>query len=397
MWRCNLMDVTSGLLGAPIDVPGVSWTLSVSDCSLATTRDKGTGVADATGLTVPWSAVPATTQAARESELASFRRGLVLSWVEGDSSTPIVAGAIGDRTDSWLDTSFDLLSPMAMLASRYLVREGTFGAAAGGTTTDVLTYKSRSLRAIASDIGSLCTDGKPGGHLPVDWDYAGEAGSHDRTYYGYNVGNNSCQKLLTELANVSDGPDMQLRPYLSDQSHLRWRFMAGSDSERTLSQEGLLPTLTCFPGGGTLQDVKVAHLGPTERVWGTGAGQDAATLCHLSEDLGLVRSRDPWPLVEGTASDTDWGTSALVASHADSSLAASRLPLVQLSGTVDVGDDAAPQPGDVWPGQLVRVSVDGFPSLPDGDYDLRLMEMSGDLTNQVKVTFDQITNPWYED
>lgn len=398
MWRCYLTDTMTGLVGAPIDVPRLSWTLSVSDSSLSTERDKGLGALDATGLSVPWTAVPGTDAAGRDSALAPWRRSVMLAWDACDGSDPVpwVVGAIGQRTDGELDTSFSLVSPMAMLSQRYAVREGVYGSAAGSTSTDAVSLSGLSLRAIACEVVRLCTSAKPAGTLPVDLPYIGESGTHQRTYSAYDVANLDGEKLLAALANVDGGPDIQLRPYLADASHVRLRMEAGSDSEPALSQTGLVRTLTWWPGGGSLQGLEVAHLGPVMRVYGSGAGTDAATLGHLSEDLALCQTSDPWPLAEATASDTDWDSADLVRSHSDARLAASAWPLVQFRGKVDLGDADVPAPGEVWPGQLVELDVQGHPSLPDGVYPMRLMECAGDLTDQVQLTFDPIRDPWVE-
>ena len=143
----------TGRLGAPIDLPSFRWSVSVSDCSLATQRDKGTGGADATGLDVPWSAVPGGTPIARAHELASYRRSLVLCWQRADGElVPVVGGAIGPRTDSWDDTSFSLISPMQLLGSRVLVREGVVGA--GEYRAD--HTKRASGTSYSCDLGGMC-------------------------------------------------------------------------------------------------------------------------------------------------------------------------------------------------------------------------------------------------
>lgn len=120
MWSAYIADTMTGQLDVPIDLPSFRWSVSVSDCSMSTTRDKGTAADDATGLQLPWGAVPARTPEGRESMLASSRRSIALCW----DGTPVVFGAIGARTDTWQDTSFDLVSPMQLLGSRYVVHEG---------------------------------------------------------------------------------------------------------------------------------------------------------------------------------------------------------------------------------------------------------------------------------
>lgn len=390
MWECYVFDTLTGTIDAPLDIPNLSWTLTVSSCSLKTTRDKGTGEGDASGLTVPWGAVPAKSQEGRNAFLAPYRRGLVLMW----DGAPVVAGVIGLRTDTYLDTSFDLISPMDFLDSRYIVTEGKFGRGYGATTNDDIFYNGLSLRAIACEIGRMATTSKPGGSLPIDWQYLGERGSSQRTYHGWNVGNNSAKKLLTAIANVQNGPDMQFRPKVGE-NRVRWVFEAGSDSMPYLGQSGVIPTLAWFRDGGTLESIKVAHGAPAMRVYGTGSGQDEGTLCHLAEDMELCQRNDPWPLIEVAKGSTDWGNEGLVWSHSEALLESSKRPLVQLTGVTfanDSGNNVSP--GLIWPGQEVDVSIDGYPTLPDGVYRLRLMEMKGDLTDKVQLTFDPIFDPW---
>lgn len=409
MWECRLADTMTGLIGEPIDIPRLSWSVSVSDCSLSTTRDKGAGDYTGSGLTVPWTALPWGSQGERERALASYRRALVLMW----DGAPVVFGAIGPRTDTWHDTSFSLLSAMGILGSRYLVTEGAFGAGSTwakdadyqhegeqegtvwGTTTSSVALSGLSLRAIASELVRLCTSGKRGGELPIDLPYLNEPGTHERTYWGYSVSNASCRRLLENISDVTNGPDLTFRPYLADQAHVRLTLDGGTDADPYVHMGGEVPTLTCRPGGGTLQGLKVATQGPCERVYATGAGQETAMLCHLSEDMTLCEQGDPWPLMEATMSDTDCTTPGLLGSHADARLAGMSRPVVQMTGTVDASDPHAPRPGEVWPGQYVDVVIEGFPTLPDGTYHLRLMEMSGDLTSKVALTFDPVQHPTY--
>lgn len=402
MWSAYLFDSMTGLLAEQIDLPSFSWTLSVGDCSLSTTRDKGTGEADASGLRLPWSAVPGRTAEERHEAIAMWRRGVCLMW----DGAPVVAGIIGPKSGTAQDVSIDLLSPIEVLAHRYVVREGAFGAGTttveegeqkgqtvSSVTTDSIHWEGESLRSIACRLGRLACS-KPGGALPIDWPYAGEAGGHERTYDGFNVANSDAKKLVSDICNVEGGPDIQLRPYLADSRHLRWRMEAGSDSEPYLGDAPVVPVLTCFPGGGTAQNLSWAELAPAMRVYATGAGQDQATLCHLSEDLSLCQRRDPWPLVESRVSgSSDWDTADLVRAHADAAIAASRLPMVQWQCEVDAVSGPV-VPGRLWPGQRVLLDLDGSPIWPDGRYALRVMEMSGDEGNKAKVTFDQAVDPW---
>ena len=395
-WRAWLCDTMTGLVDVPIDMPTFSWSLSIGDSTLATTRDKGTGDETGTGMQLPLSAFPATTREALSRMLAPTRRALVLCWDDGsDMGVPIIWGVMGE-TKVGEDISFDLTSPLALLGSRVAVREGVFGASTGSTSTDAIAYSGMSLRGILASLGELCTSAKPGGSLPIDWHYAGESGSHERTYAAYDVANLSWQAIATKVANVSGGPDFQLRPYWADSQHVRISFEAGSDSEPYLAQDGIVPTLTSFAGGGTLEHIEVTNLPPVMRVYGTGSGSDAATICHISEDLSLCTQADPWPLVESTASDSDCDSADLVRSHTDAALAAGRVPLVQITGKVSLSDAGGITLGQVWPGQMVDVDIRDHPYMPDGTYRMRLMSMAGDQGDMATLVFDQMTDPWQD-
>lgn len=133
-WRAYIADTITGQLIAPIDIPSFAWSISVSDSTLSTTKDKGAGEYDASGLTLPWTSVPGSTPAERVAMLAQDKRSIVLFWKTSldpqDLGTPILMGSISPRTDSWQDTSFTLNSVMELLDSRILVRENTYGRAA---------------------------------------------------------------------------------------------------------------------------------------------------------------------------------------------------------------------------------------------------------------------------
>lgn len=395
-WRAYLGDTMTGLVGAPIDLPNFSWSVSVSDSSLSTTKDKNVGADTVSSLTVPWAAVPGDTPTLRSAALAPARRSIVLCRDLGDGTlgVPILWGAIGPRRDSWLDTSFDLDSALTLLDSRYMVREGVYGAGDASTSPDQIYLSGLSLRGIASEVGHQCTNAKPAGALPIDWTYRGEPGDHERTYEAFNIANLSGKAIFEKLANVLGGPDMQFRPYLADPQHVRLAFLAGSDADVVLGQS-VVHSLRLFPGGGDLQDATLDHAGPIMRVYGSGSGTDAAQITHLSADLALAQLGDPWPLVEATFADSDADDADLLARDTEARLAANCRPLMQLSGTLDCSDEHTPQPGEFWPGEVFEVSIDGFPTLPGGVYPMRLMEMSGDQTSRVKLVFDVMDNPIY--
>lgn len=402
-WNCYLGDTTTGLIDCPIDIASFNWAMSVSDSSMSTTKDRGVGEDSASGLSIPWGAIPGKTAAQRASAVASLKRYLCLCWKsdktddEGDPNDigiPMIFGAIGQRTDTWSDTSFDLQSMFSLLQNRYLVEEGTYGTGAYSTTKSSIRLEKMSYRGIAATIGDMCTGQKPGGTLPIDWQYIGEKGSRAREYKGYDIQNNSCAQLMDNLTNVIDGPDMQFRPYLADESHIRVKFIAGSDADMRLGQKDLIQ-LTCFPGGGTLQNIQIDHDAPYMRVYASGSGTDEAQICHLSEDLTLVKQTDPYPLMETVYSDSDTDDPTVLVKHSDEMLDANCRPIMQLSGEIDFNDEYSPNPGEIWPGELLLLDIEGFPTLPDNQYQMRLMEMSGDQSSRARLIFDVYMDPVY--
>lgn len=389
MWRTYLFDTLSGEIDVPIDIPNFSWDLTISSASLSIYSDKGTGKADATGLKIPWEAVPATTVEARNRMLAPYRRSILLCHIGNDGvEIPVIAGLIGKRTDTWLDTSFDMISILDFLSNRIAVRDGVYGKGIGGTTQDNIELYNMSLRGILATVGQICTDGKTGGHLPIDWNYINESGTNQRKYFGYDIQNTTFKDIADKISNSVNGPDVTFRPYFKTKNSIRWSFIAGSESNPYLDEDSAYHTFSMFKGGGDLDKTEIAMATPLMRSYATGSGSDDATLCYLAEDLTLCTQVDPWPLMEESYSLTDDETIPTLEQHSIARLNAAKYPRWQLSGQWNAGDFNTPQPGDIWPGQLVEVSIQDHPSIPDGIYQMRIMEMSGDSTETVKVTFD---------
>lgn len=217
-------------------------------------------------------------------------------------------------------------------------------------------------------------------------------------YRDFNVTNHRCADILRSIANSAGGPDMQFRPYLAeDGQHVRYRFIAGSDGDIYLHQDKRLSLAYAAGEASTLENVTVDRAQPMMRVYGVGAGTGSGTLTYLAEDLSLVNRRDPWPLVETTFQDSKAEEIGLLRSGATAVLHANREPLMQVKGEINAFDESAGIPlhplGSFWPGEMFDVSIQGFPDVPDGVYAMRLMQMSGDETGKVELTFDIMADP----
>lgn len=542
-WNFFLYDTMSGRLAQQIDVPAFTWSMSVSDASFSTSKDKGVGEDDLSGLELPWGQIPGVEAAARASALMPYKRGIVAFWhSQADDPNkpgrPILAGALGVRRSTRDDVSVPFVSMLGLLEDRYLVHEGRFGKGPGNSSPDEFRWVNLSYRALACETIRQCTEMKPGGSLPIDLPYLGEHGTHqlpevsgdeedkpesgektvkkvnksngwvqttveadkttvvdhtekvtsktvtvrekytvwqkgkrvvrtrdkqktirtgrtvtevktetkpkgsyrvektvtktvttysydgngketgsakrtegptttveakpiEVTYRDFNVVNHRCSDILRAIANSAGGPDMQFRPYLTeDGQHVRFRFLAGSDGDIFLHQDKRLSLSYAAGEAGTLENVSVDRAQPVQRVYGVGAGTGSGTLTFLAEDLTLVSQSDGWPLVEYTYQDSKAEEIAMLRSGATGLLQANGRPLMQVKGDVNAFDmDASGMPlhalGSFWPGEMFDISIQGFPDVPDGVYAMRLMQMSGDETGKVELTFDITVDPVY--
>lgn len=262
---------------------------------------------------------------------------------------------------------------------------------------DSVTVNNLSNRGLACEVIRYATGSKNGGTLPFDLPYVGETGSETATWSAWNVQNLSARTVLTGIANGDGGPDMMFQPYWSDERTVRVRFLAGSDGDAYLPTIGL-PQVFRYDGrtGGDIEDLTMTSQVPVQRFYGTGAGSDESTVTALAEDLSSVTSsRDPAVLRESAYSDSDVTSVSLLKRSVTALMKSNRLPCIQLSGTVHVDDvDSSgrvlhPLPR-LWPGSMCYLDMSGYRWLPDGRYQLRLMELSGDQSDKVKVTFDVV-------
>ena len=182
-WVFFLYDTTTGLLAQQIDVPAFTWSMSVSDASFSTSKDKGVGEDDLSGLELPWGQIPGVDAAARASALMPYKRGIVAFWHSqaddpNNPGRPILAGALGVRRSTQQDVSMPFVSILGLLEDRYLVHEGRFGKGPGNSSPDEFRWVNLSYRALACETIRQCTETKPGGTLPIDLPYLGEHGTH---------------------------------------------------------------------------------------------------------------------------------------------------------------------------------------------------------------------------
>ncbi|KAE8130207.1 MULTISPECIES: hypothetical protein [Bifidobacterium] len=404
-WHHYLTEARTGLITKEIDIPSFSGSMTVSSFGFSTT-EKGTGTDGENSLTLPFSQfdqhdeygniISRATPSEINALIGMGRAGQATTWSYDGCANPlgipILWGALADREDHWLDTTFSLSCTMDLLDSRLAVRDGAYH---DGTSTDTLSWQGLSLRGLAAELGSLATEQKNYGQLPIRWNYRGEQGNHQRnSYSAWNIQNLNIKTLLTNLSNTENGPDMGFRPTWADNTHIINDFIAASDGDIYLAASKTPPTFTVSPYGGTLEVTSLSWLPPIQRWYGTGAGTDASTITALAEDISQLSSKnDPPILYEATYSDTDITDQQLLKSKLLARLAARKQPIAQLTGTVNL-DDQMPngQPihplGSFWPGERINADINGFRTLSDDRYPLRLMEIDFNQSHNVTLKTD---------
>lgn len=414
-WNAWIFDTVTGQIRCPIDLPAFSWSITVTDSAMGTTQDQSVGEGEASGLRIPWSAVPATTPHARQELLCADKRSIMLCWRTGDNDigTPVVGGAITPREDTDSDTSFNLDPPMGILADRYLPDPTLFGTGTAiddnntpdkpdddkqvpNTTQETISVRGLSKRGLACWWLRRVTGLKQGGWLPIRLNYENEPGHENRDYKGYDVQNLSFVAFAKRLAALEDGIEMQFRP-TRDGNRFIWDFLAGGDGDIYLPQPEP-HRLAWHPYGGTCENLKTTHTGPVMRWYATGAGTGSLMKCALAEDLTLVSGIDPWPLREHAVSDTDENDPVLLKRTAMGRLQGNRTPIMQMSCEIHANDvDATGRPlhpfGSFWPGELFEIGVDSHPALDDGVYQARLLQLSGDQSDKATLLFDVMPDP----
>lgn len=422
VWKAYLCKTLTGEVLSEVDIPSFSWSLSINSAEMSTTREFSLGEGEGSGVELPWIAVSSTSRQAAAELLATGKRAIALGWEQEGEWKPIVWGAIGDRTDTLEGTSFDLESIWDLLDVRFCVSKGdaTAGSSADGILfqgygTDLydISFKGVSRRAACAGFGAAVSDGLEdiGGSLPIDWQYEDESGGYAIKSEADYLSSQSFTQLVEstmETVDIEDEtdllasfteipPEVTFVPYYSS-GYVRLKFVAGSDDDPLVS-----------PGSSVyiseFNDMQVQHAQPYECVLALGEGNSddgyqkgwglSAALCLASK-----ADDDPYPLREmyenygsedysELVDDSETYPALKAYYHA---MFVESVPLCQVSLEVSAYDLPL---GEVWPGDTARVLVEGFPSLPDGEYDMRIATMQGNQTDRVMITFECMEDPMY--
>jgi hypothetical protein len=364
MWSAYLFQTTTGQIGPRLQFESMDWSIDLNDIEDINMRLRK-------------SDLPTVNL---QRWLSPWWAGVVLLW----DRTPVVAGPIISRP--YENSDFISLSCggiRSVLAKRFVTQE--FSDWDQLPKVGHLGWKNLSLGTIAKRVVEA-SQNKQGGKLPISYALPDIAGIHERNYEGFNVANLSADDVLTKLSNVAGGPDIMFKPRLLQDSVLTFDLWTGTDTQPRIYQKQT-PVWDATPVRGSISGLNFITTGSyqTDRVYAVGTGQDQGTVIKVATDYTMVNLQ--YPLLESHISYSDSEDPQVVLGHAQSNLKANNGPLTEVQMSVR-GDGEIPF-GQFWPGDLVQVVTKGWLAIPDGTTQMRLLSMSGDSSNNVKVSLQR--------
>lgn len=363
MWTAYLVHFISGRVGPQVDVTEADWTISLNNAETANIGLKKHSLPQDAKI---W--------------LHPYWGGVLLCWNE----IPVFVGPLISHPQESLKTiKIACGSIRNILAKRTVLPEL---ADWNTIATQTISYKGLSLGTIAKRIVQDCQK-KPGGSLPISFPVpdqtAVDDADHERNYRGFNIANLNVDHLLTNIANVSSGPDIMFRPRLVDASRFTLDMWTGTETQPRIAQDRIVVWDTT-PEFGSVTNLEIVTTGAelTNRVYSTGAGQDEGTLIAMEENLSGIASG--MPLLETVISTSDSENIEVVRAHAKGSLQANLDVLREI--TLTVRADGVNRLGTFWPGDLVRIVTKDWVTLDDGVYDCRVLTMTGGTTNDIRLS-----------
>lgn len=378
-WQLWLTSPLTGrLLRELPDVP-FSWSLSLRSQRIGS-DPQGIAADTATSLSFPWSAFDDRWD---KADVLMPGKYWILALQDG---APRIWCELGDTTNDDENISVELTSISTVLARLMLVREAAVQAQLQGDITAIAKstwYDAGYLLGVIGKHELQAVQDKPQALPPIrypdDVSYTDDS-AHQRTVNGFDLQNINLQTLLDNLSNVTNGPDIALRPEMVDERTVRFAYYYGRPSIAQRIIWGL--EWAAGQAGGQVSKITMKRSASAiaDRVYATGAGQDQATLVAVAQSQTPAAGR---LFREAAISSTSSDQQTTLQSYADAQLAASQDVLAQLQ--VDIVDGSVPI-SNIQPGDQARLTLTGYPNLPDGTYNSRILQMDGTSTGPTTLT-----------
>ena len=254
-----------------------------------------------------------------------------------------------------------------------------------------VTYTGLSLGTIAKRLVQLLMS-HTGGDLPIILP-ADETGpndeAHTRTYKGFELATGATR--IDQLMGVINGPDVAFPPRLTaDRMGVEWPMLVGTEAQPLLYQSGEDHVWDSRVPRGGVSGLSVHRDGGgvASRSWATGGGTDQALLMGRADDPTLTNAG--FPLLEITEARSSVSVQSTLDGWASANLSASARPWMTWSATVR--SDMSPLLGSYRVGEFAKIWIPANHSylsllLPAGYHRARIMNISGDMGLDVKMTF----------
>lgn len=229
------------------------------------------------------------------------------------------------------------------------------------------TYSALRYDTIMKRIVQLGTEGT-GRIVPMVYeeDYTG---SSSRTYYGYNV--DTVIDALTEIMDLSDGPDVDFRPEWDGANGLRWTLRTGD-----MNPDGKTVELnfSAADSAGKGLTVKSSGRERATKLYGIGEGSGVDMLVRTPGGTGAFS-------LERAEQAKNIKNTTELQGFAQSELNARASLIVQYGFDVNV---ASPVVGSLWtlkPGMTVRWYIADDPFISTGWRSSKVLKYSGDISS----------------
>lgn len=371
MWKAYLIETMTGRLGAEIEMStNGRYDIRLNQTEQATVTVQKSSLA---GIQRRW--------------MTPWRAGILVTFTTPDEREhPVLAGPITSPPDEYPESlSFSVSGIRRILEHRFLLDQDY----ASMTNLDAasrmdrlkrssVTYKQKPLDFIAQDIvrkGMV----KTGGSLPIVYALPGEFSPslHDRTYLGYDLANNDIDKLLSQISDTLQGPDIMFRPEWANSGHsaIQWRMHTGGITTPAIPQ-GWTMSVDATAPEPQVSEFSINTDGDhfATRAYATGAGDGAELALAASDATALLE--DYFPLLEAVVPQASVKEPSTLLGYAQA--ATNTRALVEQHLTIDAADERS-EMGRWFVGDKAQVTVNGWLSIPDATQELRIFRMQGDF------------------
>lgn len=264
--------------------------------------------------------------------------------------------------------------------------------AAGENAADVsVTYSAAQWALVAKRLVQLAQT-HTGGNLPIvlpsDADLGGAGTTVEQTYPGYELAWVGDQ--LKQLSELDGGPEIQFVPRrrTDDPRFIEWVMRIGVAPSGLLVQSGKPWLWDASVQKSDVRSISISTDGTKMafRQWAAGQGQAEGRPIEVAEAADLIAAG--FPLLEGEVAATDAEDDpAVIAQYASTALAYSQRPIE--SWTATVSRDGLPTVGQLRPGDWARFRLQDHIYMPDGEYDMRLLNIAGGDSDTVTLTLSE--------